>query len=189
MERRVSKAFQTRAAASGSSWTTLLDLLLTPKVPTLLKALMEKTDKVILLVEDNEDDVFLMKRAFKAAGIQNPVHVVNDGEAVIRYLSGEGQFAEREKFPFPSVMFLDLKLPYLSGLEVLKWKLEHPEIPPITIIVVTSSNEPTDLKTAYRLGASSYIVKPPTADQLLEIVKAFRLYWLTCNSFPENRPL
>jgi CheY-like chemotaxis protein len=150
---------------------------------------MEKTDKVILLVEDNEDDVFLMKRAFKGAGILNPIQVVHDGEAVVRYLSGEGEFADREKCPFPSVVFLDLKLPYLSGLEVLKWKSEQPELPPVIFIVVTSSNEPTDLKTAYRLGASSYIVKPPTSEQLLEIIKAFRLYWLTCNSFPENRQL
>jgi CheY-like chemotaxis protein len=150
---------------------------------------MEKTDKVILLVEDNEDDVFLMKRAFKGAGILNPIQVVHDGEAVVRYLSGEGEFADREKFPLPSVVFLDLKLPYLSGLEVLKWKSEQTDLPPVIFIVVTSSNEPTDLKTAYRLGASSYIVKPPTSEQLLEIIKAFRLYWLTCNSFPENRPL
>jgi CheY-like chemotaxis protein len=150
---------------------------------------MEKTDKVILLVEDNEDDVFLMKRAFKGAGILNPIQVVHDGEAVVRYLSGEGEFADRQKFPLPSVVFLDLKLPYLSGLEVLKWKSEQTDLPPVIFIVVTSSNEPTDLKTAYRLGASSYIVKPPTSEQLLEIIKAFRLYWLTCNSFPENRPL
>jgi len=148
---------------------------------------MENHDKVILLVEDSEDDAFLMKRAFKAAEIQNPIQVVRDGEAAIRYLLGEREFADRQKYPYPSLVFLDLKLPYLSGLEVLAWKAKHPEIPNAIFIVITSSNEPSDLKTAYRLGASSYIVKPPTAEQLVEIAKSFRLYWLMCNSFPEAK--
>lgn len=142
------------------------------------------SDKVILLVEDNEDDVFLMKRAFQAAGINNPIYVVEDGDSAMNYLLGNGKFTDRNAFPYPSVVFLDLKLPYSSGLEVLQWKTEHPELPPTIFIVVTSSNQPKDLSAAYRLGASSYIVKPPTAEQLMDIVKAFRLYWLTHNTFP-----
>jgi CheY-like chemotaxis protein len=149
---------------------------------------MENSDKVILLVEDNEDDVFLMQRALKAAGVKNPLYTVTDGEQAVQYLSGAGEYSDRGKFPFPSLVFLDLKLPYMSGLEVLKWKQEARGLPETVFIVVTSSNEPSDLNSAYRLGASSYIVKPPTAEQLLEIARAFRLYWLTHNAFPESKP-
>ena len=145
---------------------------------------MENEDKVILLVEDNEDDVFLMKRALKAAGVQNPLFVVGDGEAAVDYLSGKGPYANRAEYPYPNLVFLDLKLPYRSGLDVLQWRQQQPTLPEMIFIVVTSSNEPTDLNRAYRLGASSYVVKPPTAEQLNEIAKAFRIYWLSCNSFP-----
>lgn len=142
------------------------------------------SDKVILLVEDNEDDVFLMQRALKAAGIQNPLHVVTDGEQAVAYLSGKEQFADRKRYPFPSLIFLDLKLPYISGLEVLTWKQGRTDLPPAIVIVITSSNEPSDLKTAYQSGASSYVVKPPTAEQLTDIAKAFRLFWLTHSILP-----
>ncbi len=142
---------------------------------------MNNADKVILLVEDNEDDVFLMKRALKAAGIENPLRLVNDGESAVNYLRGTGSYVDRNEFPFPS--FLDLKLPYLSGLEVLEWRQSQNNLPASVIIVLTSSNEPSDLNKAYRLGASSYVIKPPTAEQLLDIARAFRLYWLTCNEF------
>lgn len=146
---------------------------------------MNNSDRVLLLVEDNEDDVFLMQRALEAANIKNRLLVVQDGESAVDYLSGTGEYADREKYPYPDIVFLDLKLPYLSGLEILEWKQSRKDLPETIIIVVTSSNEPSDLKTAYRLGASSYIVKPPTGEQLTDIAKAFRLYWLTHNSFPE----
>lgn len=149
---------------------------------------MENHDKVILLVEDNEDDEFLMKRALKAAGVRNPLYVVRDGEAALDYLMGAGVFANRLEFPYPSLVFLDLKLPYRSGLDILEWRQQHQDSYPEAIfIVITSSNEPRDLNRAYRLGASSYIVKPPTGEQLIEIAKAFRIYWLSCNSFPVLR--
>lgn len=145
---------------------------------------MSNADKIMLLVEDNEDDVFLMKRALKAAGIQNPLHVVNNGEAAVEYLKGTGLYSDRAKFPFPSLVFLDLKLPYLSGLEVLEWRQGQSNLAATVIIVLTSSSEPSDLSKAYRLGASSYVVKPPTAEQLIEVARAFRIYWLNCNEFP-----
>lgn len=135
----------------------------------------ENTEKAILLVEDNEDDVFLMRRALKTAGIRNPLHVVSDGEEAVNYLSGTGVFSNREKHPYPSIVFLDLKLPYLSGLEVLEWKQDQCNLSPTIFIVLTSSSEPNDRASCYRLGASSYLVKPPTAEQLIEIAKTFRL--------------
>ena len=138
---------------------------------------------MIFLVEDNEDDVFLMQRALKAAEISNPLCVVEDGQSAIDYLSGSGEYANRSRFPIPGIVFLDLKLPILRGHDVLAWIRKQPELENLVVIVLTSSNEPQDLKEAYRLGANSYIVKPPTADQLIELTKAFSWYWLKFNEF------
>jgi CheY-like chemotaxis protein len=143
------------------------------------------TSRTILLVEDNEDDVFLMKRAMKGAAISNPLRVVEDGQSAIDYLSGAGEFADRDLNPLPAIIFLDLKLPIKSGMEVLKWIRSKSEFETMVVIVLSSSNEPSDLTEAYRLCANSYIVKPPTSVQLLEMAKAFRWYWLEFNQFEE----
>jgi CheY-like chemotaxis protein len=137
----------------------------------------------ILLVEDNEDDVFLMTRALNAAHIENPMSVVEDGQQAVDYLSGAGPFADRDAYPLPVIVFLDLKLPIMMGLEVLAWIRADPKFADIIVVVLTSSNEPSDLKEAYRLGANSYVVKPPDADQLLEMARAFKWYWLKFNKF------
>jgi CheY-like chemotaxis protein len=141
------------------------------------------TSGTILLVEDNEDDVFLMTRALKAAGIANPLQIVEDGQQAIDYLKGAGRFADRNTYPMPAIVFLDLKLPIMMGLEVLEWIRGEPGLSDIVVVVLTSSNEPSDLKAAYRLGANSYVVKPPDADQLLDMAKAFKWYWLQFNKF------
>src|SRR5688572_1167644 len=141
------------------------------------------TARAMLLVEDNEDDVFLMKRALDAAGIVNPLFIAEDGQEAIDYLSGEGKFQDRLAHPIPTLIFLDLKLPLIKGLEVLAWIRKQPLFESIVVIVLTSSNEPADLKRAYALGANSYVVKPPTATQLLEMAKAFKWYWLEFNRF------
>ena|SRR5687767_6891887 len=144
------------------------------------------TARSILLVEDNEDDVFLMKRALKGANISNPLCNVEDGQQAIDYLSGNGQFADREEYPIPAIVFLDLKLPLRSGLEVLEWIRGQSGFENLVVLVLTSSNEPSDLKRAYGLGANSYLVKPPTAAQLLELAKAFKWYWLEFNRYEES---
>ena len=144
---------------------------------------MSTTDQAILLVEDSEDDVFLMKRALKGAKIKNPLVVVEDGQQAVEYLAGTGEFADREKFPFPAVVFLDLKLPMMGGLEVLEWIRKQRGLENLVVLVLTSSSEPSDLKRAYALGANSYLVKPPTADQLLELANAFKWYWLEFNRY------
>lgn len=138
------------------------------------------SDKVILLVEDNEDDVFLTEKAFAKAGCDNAVHVVTDGEQAVQYLSGEGRFADRKKHPFPSLVLLDLKLPYRSGLEILSWMRSEGMLARTTVAVLTSSNEPNDLKSAYELGTNTYLVKPPTPQTIHDIKRAFRLDWLSC---------
>jgi CheY-like chemotaxis protein len=141
------------------------------------------THRAILLVEDNEDDVFLMKRALQGASVTNPLLVVEDGQAAIDYLSGAGQYHDRTNHPLPAIVFLDLKLPFKSGHEVLAWIREQPELQGLIVVVLTSSGEPSDLSKSYQLGANSYVVKPPTAPQLLEMAKAFKWYWLEYNQF------
>ena len=146
---------------------------------------MATTNRAILLVEDNEDDVFLMKRALQGARVVNPLQVVEDGQQAVDYLTGAGQFADRETYPLPAVVFLDLKLPYISGHDVLAWIRRQKEFESLVVIVLTSSNEASDLSRCYALGANSYLVKPPTPDQLEDLAKAFKWYWLEYNQFDQ----
>ena len=144
---------------------------------------MTTTSRALLLVEDNEDDVFLMKRALKGAQVINPLHVVEDGQEAVDYLAGTGKFADRAAYPLPAVVFLDLKLPYISGHDVLAWIRRQKELESLVVIVLTSSNEASDLSRCYALGANSYVVKPPTPEQLEELAKAFKWYWLEYNRY------
>lgn len=137
----------------------------------------------ILLVEDNEDDVFFMKRAIKSAAIENAVQVVNDGQQAIDYLDGNEKFSDRAIFPLPVLVLLDLKLPHKSGHEVLSWIREQPEFETLVVIVLTTSREVSDIEKAYRLGANAYLVKPPGAPELIEIVSALKQFWLRHNEF------
>ena len=144
------------------------------------------TNRAILLVEDNEDDVFLMKRALKDARVVNPLQVVEDGQAALDYLAGNGEYADREAYPVPAIVFLDLKLPFISGHDVLAWIRQQKEFESLVVIVLTSSNEASDLSRCYALGANSYLVKPPTPEQLEDLAKAFKWYWLEYNQFEDN---
>ena len=144
---------------------------------------MTKTNRGLLLVEDNQDDVFLMKRALKAARVVNPLYVVEHGQEALDYLGGAGKFADRESYPLPAVVFLDLKLPFISGHDVLAWIRRQKQLESLVVVVLTSSNEASDLSRCYSLGANSYVVKPPTPEQLEELAKAFKWYWLEYNQF------
>jgi CheY-like chemotaxis protein len=135
------------------------------------------SDSTILVVEDNEDDVFFLKRALAAAGVTNPLQVVTAGPEAIDFLSGAGRYRDRTRFPLPTVVFLDLKLPMMSGHEVLAWIRGQRHLESVAVVVLTSSNEPADLRRAYSLGANSYLVKPLTARQLLDLAKAFAWPW------------
>jgi CheY-like chemotaxis protein len=140
-------------------------------------------NQALLLVEDDEHDVFLMRRALKQAEIQNPLYVVSDGEQAVDYLAGNGQFSDRAAFPLPALVFLDLKLPFKSGHEVLSWIRQQSELLGLVVVVLTSSDEPSDVKRAYQLGANSYLVKPPTLGQLRDLAESFKWYWLQYNQF------
>jgi CheY-like chemotaxis protein len=143
------------------------------------------TDNVLLLVEDNEDDIFLMKRALAEAGVKNRLEIVEDGQEAIDYLEGKGEFSNRAEHPLPTLVFLDLKLPLKSGHDVLSWIRSQEALESVVVVVLTSSDEPEDVAKSYKLGANSYLVKPPTSDQLLDMAKAFKWYWLQYNEFDD----
>jgi len=145
---------------------------------------MKMLNQTILLVEDSEDDVFLMKRALKEANILNPLQIAVHGQHAIDYLAGTGKYADRVQHPLPSLIFLDLKLPFKHGLEVLKWIHEQPSLETILVIVLTSSSEERDIQQAYSLGARSFLVKPPTPEMLLELMLSLKSYWVKFNEYP-----
>jgi CheY-like chemotaxis protein len=139
--------------------------------------------KTILQVEDDPNDVLFLQYAIKKVGLANPVHVASHGQEAIDYLQGVGKFADREQFPLPSLVLLDLKLPYVMGLEVLKWIRRNLQPPPI-VIVLTSSALEADVVAAYELGANAYLTKPSAPAQLQDLVRALQHFWLTHNKFP-----
>jgi CheY-like chemotaxis protein len=128
----------------------------------------------LLLVEDNPDDIFLMRRALKKSGLEMPVQIVTDGKEALEYLAGTGPYGDRSQFPRPEWIFLDLKLPYLNGFEVLEWIRHDPENKHLDVIILTSSPEDRDKETAQRLGALAYLVKPPTVASLLGVFPQFQ---------------
>lgn len=127
----------------------------------------------LLLVEDNPDDVFLMLRALKKSGLEFPVQIVTDGKQALDYLSGAGQYADRQHFPRPAWVFLDLKLPYFNGFEVLESIRADATNRLLEVIILTSSPEERDKETARRLGAKAYLVKPPTIASLRNVFDQF----------------
>lgn len=138
----------------------------------------------ILLVEDNEDDVLFMRRAARHANVTRTFSVVSDGQAAMDYLAGNAEYSDREKYPLPCFVLLDLKLPYKSGLEVLEWIRQQTELRPLPVIMFTSSGEPADVERAYRLGANGYVVKPSNMEQLIGIVRSISAFWLEQNLLP-----
>lgn len=141
--------------------------------------------KTILQVEDDPNDVFLLQRAMKKMGVANPFQVAGDGREAIDYLQGAGKFADRVKFPFPCLVLLDLKLPYVMGLEVLRTIRKKPG-PALMVVMLTASAEDTDIAAAYRLGANGFLTKPSEASKLEEIVKSIKDFWLTHNTLPQE---
>lgn len=139
---------------------------------------------LILLVEDNESHALLVRRAFAKAQIANPLQVVGDGDKAVEYLAGTGAYADRERYPLPVLMLLDLKLPRRSGLEVLAWLREQPGLCRLPVVVLTSSKESPDINRAYELGVNSYLVKQVSFEGLTEIAKNVGLYWLLVNEAP-----
>lgn len=133
----------------------------------------------VLLAEDNPDDVVLVRRAFQENQATNPVHAVGNGDEAIRYLAGEGKYADRAAYPFPALFLLDLKMPVKDGLDVLRWLHEHPEISRKLPVVVLSSTElPSETQMAFAMDIQACIVKPLSYDELREKIRILKDYWL-----------
>jgi len=127
----------------------------------------------VLLVDDNEDDVVIMQSCFSRAGVLNPMQSVSDGEKAIAYLKGEPPFDDRQQYPFPIVVFLDLNMPKKNGLEVLAWIRGQPALRGLSVHVLTASVRATDVERAFELGANSYLIKPSRFDVLVDMMKAW----------------
>src|SRR5664279_2791289 len=133
----------------------------------------------VLLAEDNPNDVFLVRRAFQENNTANPVHAVGNGDEAIKYLAGEGPYADRTAYPFPALFLLDLKMPVKDGLEVLKWLHEHPDIASKLPGVDFSSTElPNQTQIAYAMDIQACIVKPLEYAALREKIRILKEYWL-----------
>ena len=142
--------------------------------------------KAILLVEDEDHDVFFMQLALEEAGAKNPLLVVRDGREAIAYLTGEDKFANRNDFPLPDLVLLDLRLPRVPGLQVLKWIREQPSFVKLPVIICSSSSQDSDVDTAYRFGANGYLVKPSHMADRLAMVRLIKKYWLDMDAPPPD---
>jgi two-component system response regulator len=137
-------------------------------------------NKTILVVEDEEADRYFIGRAFRDNGVTGPVQFVTSGLEAIAYLMGEGKFADRTTFPYPTFIMTDLRMPGLDGLGVLEHLKHNPEWSVIPTVVFTSSSDPDDIKKSYMLGASSYHQKPADYPELRKQLKILHDYWMTC---------
>ena len=143
----------------------------------------------ILLVEDDGADILLLRHAFRDAGIANPLLEVRDGQQAIQYLSGDGPYADRSRYPIPFLLLLDLRLPKLSGFEVLAWIRDQPELAEVIVVVLTGSDHVPDANRARELGANSYLVKPGNFTELVEMLRQIKGRWLLLERLPADSEL
>jgi CheY-like chemotaxis protein len=141
---------------------------------------------IILYAEDDENDVFLMQRAFKQAGVPNPLLILPDGNRTVDYLLGQRQYSDRTAYPLPHLILLDIKLPGISGLDILKLVRTTPAISTTPVVILTSSIEDQDIHRTYLQGANAYLVKPSSPDRLLVMVQAIRDFWILQNQAPRG---
>jgi len=138
----------------------------------------------MLLVEDDENDIVLVRKAIETAGAGHWVHAVYDGEQAIQYLQGLGPFADRQKFPIPNVVMTDLKMHKMGGFELLRWLRTNPMFSVIPTIVYSNSALEADVRQAYQLGANSYIAKPTSLSGLVDTLRILHEYWSRCECPP-----
>lgn len=145
-----------------------------------------KKEYEIIIVEDNPEDAELMLRSLKKNHLSNNLIVLEDGELALDFFFKRGKFKERKASKSNLIIFLDLKLPKVDGLEVLRQLKSNPETKKIPVVIVTSSNQDPDIETAYELGANSYVVKPVDYEKFTKTIKQLGLYWLVINECPKN---
>lgn len=131
---------------------------------------------VILLVDDNPHDVVLIRLAFRRVGIIDTIHLVKDGTEAMRYINGEGAYADRHQFPLPTLVLLDLKMPQTSGFDVLQWIREQPELANVIVVVMSGSKNDQDIDRAYALGANSYLIKPTRFEEMVKMMETLKDY-------------
>ena len=137
-------------------------------------------------MDDSSDDVLLLKRAFKKAGVANPLHSVKSGREAIAYLQGIPPFDDRAKHPLPSVILLDLQMPDGDGFDVLQWIRNKFPNGGLLVVVLTRVEELRKINRAYALGANSFLTKPGNAEELQELIRIFSGYWLLTNRMPHH---
>jgi CheY-like chemotaxis protein len=140
----------------------------------------------ILIVDDSSDDVLLLKRAFKKAGVANPIHSVKSGREAIAYLRGIAPFEDRTRHPLPSVILLDLQMPDGDGFDVLQWIRNKFPSGGLLVVVLTRLEELRKINRAYALGANSFLTKPGSPEELQELIRIFSGYWLLTNRMPQK---
>lgn len=138
----------------------------------------------VLIVEDDANDVLFIKRAFRSVAPALEIFTVSDGDAAVDYLQGQGEYGDRDRYPLPAMILLDLKLPRRSGVEVLRWIRQHNGIKRIPVVILTSSRERIDVDLSYDVGVNSYLVKPVSFDDLSEMIAALHVYWMGLNEYP-----
>ena len=138
----------------------------------------------ILLVEDDSSDAELLIRAFKKAGVQNPIRHLDNGDAALFYLQGIDTYVDRDKNPLPALILLDLKLPGMSGLELLRWLRQQKNLRRIPVLILTSENDARLMDAAYDAGANSYLLKSVSPDEIERVVNLITNYWLNLNESP-----
>lgn len=142
---------------------------------------MPGLNKAILIVEDDPNDLLFLKMALEAIAVESPIIEAEDGREALDYLGGVGPHANRQRHPLPYLVLLDLKLPQVMGLDVLKWIRQRPELDSLIVIVFTSSANPADIDQAYQLGANAYVVKPTSFEKLRAVAQSLKDFWLTYN--------
>jgi CheY-like chemotaxis protein len=138
-----------------------------------------KRPGTILYAEDESNDVFFLKRAFKLAGVSNPLEAVPDGQIALEYLSGAGPFADRKLHPVPCLVLLDINMPKKSGFEVLEWIRQQPRFKSLAVLMLSSSSNPADMEKARKLAADDYLLKPSEPVKLVEMVQSLHDRWLS----------
>jgi CheY-like chemotaxis protein len=141
---------------------------------------------LILLVEDREDDILIVLKAFELAALSNPIQVVRSGEEAVAYLAGEKRYANRKEYPLPVLILLDLKMPGMDGFEVLTWIRQREGLRTIPVVVLTSSSQMRDVNRAYQLGANSFFVKELDFNGGVQFCKLLQKYWLKAVRLPES---
>jgi CheY-like chemotaxis protein len=129
-----------------------------------------------MLVDDSYNDALLIRRSLKQAGLKNPFFHIHDPRAAVAYLNGDGNYSDRNTYPLPDILLLDLKMPELDGFQVLKWARSQPHLASLVIVVVTRTDDPKLIQLCYQLGANSFLSKDANSEELRNFVKFFKHY-------------